>query len=111
VYLPHSSIKTKTLCLEKARSSTPYSSAYSDQKLRCWGRACTNCGRCRDWYWSPHARKGKDYTKRNDAHCTADFDPRFRYWHGDFLYDGGLFGDGYVCECDDNRSPFEETKV
>ncbi|CAF5141487.1 unnamed protein product, partial [Rotaria sp. Silwood1] len=102
-------------------------------KLDCNGRACVECGHCRDWYWRPNG-DDKDYTKRDDATCTSDgYDRGFRipfrngrfcfdddddddaddddrrrnYYH--FVYSISYIGgidviDNRLCQCDDNRS-------
>lgn len=47
-------------------------SSYSQKVLKCRGRACAKCGRCRDWYWSPSGNTAR-YTKRADAICAASY--------------------------------------
>ncbi|CAF0826239.1 unnamed protein product [Didymodactylos carnosus] len=85
-------------------------SRYSNKKLDCEGRACVECGHCRDWHWRPDGNE-KDYTKRGDATCTSDgFSRGFRrydYYH--FIYSVSYFDgidviDNRLCQCDDNRS-------
>ncbi|UJR18549.1 hypothetical protein I4U23_005456 [Adineta vaga] len=109
-------------------SGSKSKSPYSNKKLNCNGRACVECGHCRDWYWRPDGND-KDYTKRDDATCTSDgYDRGFRlpfrdglflfkdddddddrrrnYYH--FIYsvtyhDGTDVIDNRLCQCDDNR--------
>jgi hypothetical protein len=61
---------TEIFCLDELQLIAPMAnSPYSDKQLDCNGRACANCGNCRDWYWTPGNDK-KVYKKRGDAVCT-----------------------------------------
>lgn len=108
--------------MSESKSKSPC----SDKKLNCEGRACVECGHCRDWYWRP-VGNDKEYTKRLDATCTSDgYDRGFRlpfrdgrfcfndsgdrhrnYCH--FIYSVSYFDgidaiENRLCQCDDNRS-------
>ncbi|CAF4999664.1 unnamed protein product, partial [Rotaria sp. Silwood1] len=82
-------------------SESKTKSPYSNKKLDCNGRACVECGHCRDWYWRPNG-DDKDYTKRDDATCTSDgYDRGFRipFRNGRFCFDDDDDDDAY----DDDR--------
>ena len=81
------------------------SDGYSQEQLKCRGRACKECGECRDWYHTGADRNGgfyQGYQKRKNAHCCGT-----RYVDHDgpaHLYDSlddsaGVAG---LCECSDN---------
>ncbi|CAF1143156.1 unnamed protein product [Adineta steineri] len=64
------------------------------KELRCRGRACTQCGKCSDWYFDNNKER---YFPRDDrtcrlAHGARDFPPAFR--------DNGIVHPG-VCDCDE----------
>ncbi len=71
--------------------------SYSNNNIRCRGRACAECGRCRDWYWRRIDNKMR-HTKRSDANCIL---MNLDYYNNDGNYYDGDFH--VVCQCDDNR--------
>lgn len=98
VQLPYrTSSLTKNVYLVKSdddQNSKFYSNDYS---IRCKGRACAHCHRCRDWYW--HFVNGKmRHTKRSNARCilmdTAYYDDEDNYKDSDFHV---------VCQCENNK--------
>jgi hypothetical protein len=70
---------------------------YSHKQIRCGGRACARCGKCRDWYWR-YVNKKMRHKKRYDANCAL-MDPN--YYNDDGAYHDSDFHT--VCQCDDNR--------
>ena len=73
--------------LDGVSNKTQNQSPYSQEELSCNGRACAQCGKCRDWYWI-HDTSGygarKYYMKRADATCTGSC--------------GGLYDNQYDCD-------------
>ena len=69
---------------------------YSDKNIRCRGRACAKCGRCRDWFWR-RIDNEMHHAKRYDANCILAID----YYDSDGIYMNSDFH--VVCKCDDNR--------
>lgn len=125
-------IQNNIFYLEKFSFFKPnIKSPHANKQLNCNGRACAECGHCRDWYWCPDG-DGKEYTKRDDATCTSDgYDRGFRlpfrdgyfdfaandnehngdhhYLYHHFIYSISYFDgidviDNRLCQCDDNRS-------
>ncbi|CAF1447684.1 unnamed protein product [Adineta steineri] len=120
--------------VEQAKVPVPkQESSYSLMRLPCKGRACARCANCRDWYWQPYGKYGKDYTKRSDATCRIDGHHRIKRSElGEVFYsseDGNFGGSriyqdvdckrfynhmsyrsfgssngGQLCACDDNQS-------
>jgi len=84
--------------LETSSSTIPTNvGLYSDKNIRCSGRACARCGRCRDWYWRIVNRKMR-HTKRSEAICIL---MDLNYYDDDNSYMDGDFH--RACECDDNH--------
>jgi hypothetical protein len=74
---------------------TQNKSPYSQKELSCHGRACAQCGKCRDWYWTAYTHcfaNRKAYMKRADATCTGCcggfYDDRYDC---DFCFGGGSY--------------------
>jgi hypothetical protein len=90
--------KKRIFYLLASSSTAPTNNGlYSDKHIRCRGRACAKCGRCRDWYWRCVNRK-MHHTKRSDAICILGALDYYEY-DGNYLYSDYHT----VCQCDDNH--------
>ncbi|CAF1253496.1 unnamed protein product [Adineta steineri] len=107
----------------KAQEEFAASNTYT--RPACSGRACANCGKCRDWYytgdqeiwkwitnvknWNENERKRWDdgkysecFTKREGSTCRGRFD---YYYDRDHVYHGGHIDFGYTYSCRDCGAP------
>ncbi|UJR15734.1 hypothetical protein I4U23_002669 [Adineta vaga] len=93
------SVFFSTKCIQEELVRNEY-----ERRLRCHGRACDQCGYCRDWY--PHKNDADSYNhhyqKRSNATCCGS---RYVYHDGHgHLYDSLVngFGVSFICECPEN---------
>ncbi|CAF4345358.1 unnamed protein product [Adineta steineri] len=104
---------------------TEFAASNTYTRPACNGRACANCGKCRDWYyagnqeiwewitnvknWNENERKRWDdgkysecFTKREGSTCRGRFD---YYYDRDHVYHGGHIDFGYTYSCRDCGAP------
>ncbi|CAF0993507.1 unnamed protein product [Adineta steineri] len=117
--------KKKPAVDEHLESIEKFAASNTYTRPACNGRACANCGKCRDWYytgdqeiwewiknvknWNENERKrwddgkySKCFTKREGSTCRGRFD---YYYDRDHVYHGGHIDFGYTYSCRDCGAP------